>query len=332
MPTPDTVGVAEGSSCPPPGCDYEAPCHQCINIFDRIWSITRPWGTLEGGALDPENTCDDWTYTLGPPSSGYSVVRCWESTNYDCPYESEGELQCTSMYELRNIQVIWRQYRVDGCAATEITIRYDVAKLCELIVILGPPYAIEPVTTYEHIFRRTHCNCEDVLGAVPFSETIVTNNASGVTVPDPCNAASATVELEQDTCLSCSCYDCNEGSGEFLLEIAGPGFTGTVTLTTQYLSTFLTNQCRFDLTGFDLGCDDLTDITVFVDCYECNVFKLRLVLSYDPPGGGLGGGSTIFWQGEIEYISCGEDGEFVGDAVGEPYCDLSGYTFSVSNL
>jgi len=325
MPTPDSVEQASGPSCPPAGCTLTAVCNACLKFFDRLFARRRWPTSTQAHPIVESGDCTLYTITF-EPHNGITAVPCWTSVNYDCPYETESVIQCQSLYTITNPKVIWEVDRSSGCAETTITIKYTVFQECNEIAILDPPYAVFAQTTYEHIFKKSHCDCSDVLGAVPFDSTVVTNNAAGVTLPDPCNAASATVELV-DTCPGCSCFECNDFDGEMLLSVSGPGFTGTITLTEQ--TTYLQDltSCQF-IGEFPVDCGQGINklyAIIRVLCYDCEYYDLVLYVSEFPfVDAGL-------LTGKIEKIACGESGTFTNSGLRD-FCDIDAYTFSVPAL
>lgn len=322
MPTPDSIEQASGPSCPPAGCTITAPCNACLKFFDRVFP--RKWIPPFGSSVTQSGDCEQYEI-LFQPFSGSPAEPCWTSTNYDCPYDSEAVSQCQSLYTIKDPQVKWVIDQSGECSKTIVTIKYTVVKECNAVAILEPPYAISPETTYEHVFEKTHCNCEDVLGEIPYASTTTTNNAAGITLPDPCNAEAATVELI-DYCPWCTCFECNDFSGEILLSVDGPGFTGTITLTnpTAYQSI---DSCVF-VGEFPVECEQGISklfAVVRVYCFDCELYQLELYVSPYPES------DPSLIRGTIDSIACGESGTFTNTG---PYdfCDVDEYTFSVPSL
>jgi hypothetical protein len=333
MPTPDSVDQADGVSCPPSECTISAPCNACLALFDHVFGFA-------GGSREPPiGDCDNYTIGFVPKISqggdaGVFLIPCWDSTNYNCPYDQNFTEQCGAEYYLDTPRVFWNVARVDGCAVTTITIKYTVVQQCDLVGIPPAPPTL-PATTYEHKYVRTHCDCDDVYGVVPFSETVSTNNSRGITVPDPCNGDSATVELlgEQD-CGVCPCFDC-EDVETIALEMSGSFFTGTVVL--SYSPNFQNVQDLCAYTGqFTVNCggpsDEVAVATIFMLCEPCEKYSLSLVVEVLTDNA-FENYRVLVWQGILYDIGCGEGGTFTGYKTGfKCSANLDGQTFSVSAL
>jgi hypothetical protein len=282
-------------------------------------------------------TCLNQTITFIPSVSqlsflggAFNPLPCWNSINYNCPYEESFVGQCQSEYYLNDFKVNWNVARVDGCAVTTISIIYTVIQQCDLVGIPPNPPA-NPATTYEHKFVRTHCNCSDIFGAVPFSETIATNNNRGITVPDPCNADSATVELLEQ-CGVCPCFDC-EDIETIAIEMSGNFFTGTIVVSFDGLLTAVWDICSYKGQA-TINCggpsDEVAIITVLVNCEPCEKYTLTLLVDVKSD---VLNTTVNVWQGTLKDIGCGEGGAFSGFKTGfKCSANLDGQTFSVSAL
>lgn len=332
MPTPDSVDQADGVSCPPSECTISAPCNACLLLFDHLFGFA-------GGSGDapPVGDCNNYTIEFVPNISAFAdagdyPIPCWNSTNYNCPYDQAWTEQCGAEYYIATPRIYWNVARVDGCAVTTITIKYTVVQQCDLVGI--PPFPPTlPATTYEHKYVRTHCNCSDVFGVVPFSETVSTNNSRGITVPDPCNGDSATVELVEQ-CGVCPCFDC-EDIETIALEMSGNFFTGTVVLTFNPNFQSTLDLCAYDA-AFTVNCGGTNDRIAYaaigIICEPCEKYSLILTIDVGTENANENYRSRV-WQGKLEDIGCGEGGTFTGIKVGY-LCsaNLDGQTFSVSAL
>lgn len=301
MPTPDDVSEANGPTCVASECTITAKCNACLDIFDNVFVINR--NTAEDYDIEITGDCNDRTIKFFPRFYGVAFgipIECWTYANYDCPYETPFSVfPCGAEYTIAEYQVIWNVKRVDGCAETTITIKYDVVEQCDSVAIPPNPPLL-PTTTYEHIFKRTHCDCDDVYGAVPFDSTVATNNARGITVPDVCNADSATIEITGE-CGICRCFDCGTGDIVITLE-SGTCVTGTVALSFDSRSE-LNRDCRYS-TSVPCPNADPYYIELFIECLPCEKYTLTLVISNVV----LGYGSQAVFK--LENISCGEGGTF----------------------
>lgn len=330
MPTPDSVDQADGVSCPPSECTISAPCNACLDVFDHVFRLNGPADTGYIG------NCQNFTTKFIPILTNRErnfLYPCWSSVDYSCPYDSDFIEQCGAEYVISEPQVFWNVTRVDGCAVTTVTIKYTVVQQCDLVGIPPAPPTL-PATTYEHKYVRTHCNCSDVLGVVPFSETVSTNNSRGITVSDPCNGDSATVELI-DQCGVCPCFDC-EDVETIALEMSGNFFTGTVVLSFDpNAQGLLLDVCSF-FAGFSANCygtgDRIAYARIFVLCEPCEKYSLYLTVDVGTSSAFEDYRSRV-WQGRLENIGCGEGGTFTGNKTGY-LCsaNLDGQTFSVSAL
>lgn len=327
MPTPDDVGTADGPTCPPAECSITAKCNACLDIFDTLFRISGGFQNV-GYGVETSGNCDSYTITITPYYQGslFSIADCWISTNYNCPYDSDFIEQCGSEYYLTDFKIIWNVARVDGCAVTTITIKYTVVEKCNsLAVPPNPP--TDPATTYEHVFQKTHCDCEDVIGSIPFDSTTATNNSRGITVPDVCNADSATVTLE-DNCGVCRCFDC--GDEDISIAIEASGFTGTVAFTFDGNSEGL-NACLYiaeivsDCWTYSLKAK------LFVTCEPCERYSLRLEITTIGTFLGL---EVPVYCGTLKDIACGEGGTFTSepDCSYQNICGFKNATVSLSSL
>ena len=331
MPTPDSVDQADGVSCPPSECTISAPCNACLALFDHMFS--RQAGVGVGNCNDYTITfVPNITQTIDPGDGPYVPLPCWNSINYNCPYDENFTEQCGAEYYIDRPFVQWNVTRTGGCAVTTISIIYTVVQQCDLVGIPPAPPTL-PATTYEHKYVRTHCNCSDVFGVVPFSETISTNNSRGITVPDPCNGDSATVEL-LEFCGVCPCFDC-EDIETIALEMSGSFFTGTVVLSYNPNFQGVLDICTY--TGqFTVNCggpsDEVAVATIFVTCEPCEKYSLSLLVEV-LTNNAFENYRVLVWQGILYDIGCGEGGTFSGEKTGfKCSANLDGQTFSVSAL
>jgi hypothetical protein len=337
MPTPDTVAQGDGPTCPPSGCTQSAICNACYVLFDYIFNVFWSGSTGSGN-------CQNYTLSFSTdrlaPGQGFSTPfyqPCWTAGNYDCPYDTfPTDVQCFGEYSVGRGEVIWNVSRVDGCAVTTITIKYNVRKECNNVLdpILGD---LTPETTYEHKFIKTHCDCSDVFGVIPFDSTTSTNNAAGITVPDVCNAEGAIVEITDD-CLQCPCYDCDNPT---LISVTGPSFNGTIAVGFNYVTGFGVDRCAFEGVLIPGDCPDVSiaGLRIFLDikCDPCEKYDLLLIAEiFDDATSEKPGLSTATF--EIKNIACGESGVFdlivPLDPANAPgtLCGLKDHVFSVSSL
>lgn len=301
MPTPDDVGTANGPNCPPAECDITAKCNSCLEMLDTIF-VPRQTSNEEYFIYE-YGECADFTVEFQPTyqsSAFIPGVNCWTVRNYACPYDNTIEFYpCESEYLLRYVKVFWNVKRVSGCAETTITIEYEVAERCDVLAIPPNP-PLEPATKYQHIFKKTHCECDDVYGTIPFDSTVSTNNAREITVPDVCNADSATVELIGD-CAVCRCFDC--GTGDILISIAS-GFCvlGTIAIAFQP-GVYYPKDCYY---ATQITCPDgqIFFIGIRIECEPCEKYTLRLAIQQDIAG--------YFYSANyiLENLGCGEGGTF----------------------
>jgi hypothetical protein len=322
MPQPDDVPTADGPTCAPQECNITAPCYTCLRWFDYNFSLQNFGGSTEGD-------CQDFTIRMVGPTLAqdelFESVNCWTPGSYNCPYDSPVLDFCGPKYAIFYPQVIWNVKREDGCAITTITLEYTVTELCNDLFVMGVGI-IAPQTKYQHRFIKTHCDCDEVLGAVPFDSTISENNERGITVPDVCNADSATLELIDD-CLTCSCFDCGD---EILLSVSGPVFNGTIVLEFQGSQTIGAVTCGFSgkITGTcpEVGESSMT-VSVTVECSKCNTFNLRLfaAITRQPIG-------EICEGYSLNHV-CGDSVTFtLENCSGTPFCGIESHEFSVSSL
>ena len=322
MPTPDDVSEANGPTCVASECTITAKCNACLDIFDNVFVINR--NTAEDYTIGISGNCDDRTITFYPRRYGVAFgipIECWTYANYDCPYETPFSVfPCGAEYTIAEYQVIWNVKRVDGCAETTITIKYDVVEQCDSVAIPPNPPLL-PTTTYEHIFKKTHCDCDDVYGAVPFDSTVATNNARGITVPDVCNADSATIEITGE-CGICRCFDC--GTEDILLSIdSGFCFIGTVALEFQQEGNLLRHCYYYN----EITCEGIPypfEFQIEIVCEPCEKYSLYLTVLN---GFQIGFLATY----ELLGIACGEGGTFTRK-FGYPDGYISNAVFSLSSL
>lgn len=312
--TPDDVDVVNEATViddPPsvteciildPMCPTSAPCLACYQLFDGSFPIFRT----------PVGDCNDFTvdFLLGAYSG---FLFCWFPSNYSCPYDTTypPDVLCVAS-ELR-IQDVTAQLQntFDGsCGVTTLTIEYTIYR-----VECGAPPSGNAETTYTHVFENEYCTCEERLNTFTHVSTSSVNNARGITLDDPCNLQLATIKLSTD-CYRCSCFECNDFDGTFLLSIAGPDFTGTIALD-------LSGACEAWGT-FTINCPTPRQlfIKLTIVCLPCESYDLILSI-YD----GLQDGEE-FATGTIRKYSCGDSTNFEMTYNPGP-CTLDDYTFSV---
>jgi len=316
MPTPDSVPEASGPSCPPADCDLDGLCNACKIFFDGIFYLTpvttrfyntsnasvgdicTPFGSVPyaNGSTDGNSSGSCDSATILYENTG-DVKRCWEVHNVACPecdtYSSY--LQCGAMYGIKDPSVKIEITYADGCSTTTVTIEYTVYQYCDEQIILPSTVAASPETTYTHVFQRTNqCDCVDVLGALTFVSTNSVNNERGISVPDVCNAASASVSLvDADSC-GCLCFDCFDFSKDINVSFTGADFTGTVVCSlteTRQLegdgNSYARSPCTYEGT-VTADCGRI-DARVIITCLPCEKYGLTVYLS--------SGGSTFMQNG-----------------------------------
>lgn len=316
--TPDDVdvvneGTLEGD--PPvvvdcvvldPDCPTSAPCVACYEIFDRFIPLAR----------QAVGDCDN--YTITKQIGGRSIIECWRPSNYFCPIDTDfpNDVFCleSELYienptlELTNV--------FDGvCGTTTLTIRYDIFR-----AECGTPTVLAR-TSYEHVFENEYCTCAEVFDNFVHVSTTATNNSRGITLDDPCNLQLATIKLT-DECNRCSCFECNDYDGTFLLSIAGPDFTGTITLD---LNAENLGACVAYGT-FEVNCPTPTTLYVAVSvvCDTCESYDLTIQILDGPVGIG-----TTLASGTLENYTCGGGGTFTMNSTPGSPCGINNYTFSV---
>jgi hypothetical protein len=211
-----------------------------------------------------------------------SAVPCWDTTNYDCPdCSDEVFIQCIGQYGVKDLLITLNIACEDGCCTVSVEIAYTVYQFCDNEIDLMTLEELAPETRYTHTFSGSgFCSCEEVAGAMlSFASTTSTNNGRGITVPDVCNAASATVSLTSDENCGCMCFDCLDFSNDINVALAGGEFTGTVVVEHQLqdIGGIQENEtCLF--TGSAIGATCGFTVEVEVKCLPCEKYDITVRL------------------------------------------------------
>lgn len=339
MPQPDLVGEATGPSCPPSDCDISARCWSCYLALDGIWkkaAATRYY--LDAcGQIDyqisniPLGNCN--TYSVGwgdlATSELETVLPCWNPANYNCPdCTDESYLQCISQYGVKGPVISFSITCEDGCCTAEIKISYWVHQYCDELVVLPEPTPISPATRYEHTFTSTNlCSCNEVAGAIfTFSSTTSENNSRGITVPDVCNAASASVSLVGNDHCGCVCFDCLDFSNDVNVSLTGGEFTGTVVASYEpYTAEPLEDRNVCTFRGIATGATCQFEVEVEITCLPCEKYDIVVRLRT-----GAGANECIATYSK-ESAECGNLSGFTFILeTGTCPCDLTDFTISLS--
>lgn len=336
MPTPDTVDNGNGPTCAPSDCTESALCYACYAIFDGIWKRATARRTyiqfcdevgsdLQGAT---SGTCTSGSTGYVPTDvpglfdcSLSNPIPCWGVKGLTCPDCTEPEdpfATCYAEYSVKCPQVNFTVECAEGCCTLTVTITYVVQKACDEDFINGLPE-----TTYTHTFERTNiCSCEDTLGALTFVSTTSENNARGITVPDVCNAASATLTAVGEENCGCICFDCFDFSNEINVSLAGTVFTGTAILTyVPFVADPIWDrgECRF--AGFITTEDCIIEVRVIITCLPCDKYDITVefrngggidecVVTYEKLGTDCSGLSGFTFVSETGTCACGDLTDF----------------------
>lgn len=292
MPEPDVIDEATGPSCPPSDCNIAAKCWTCYLLLDGIFkraAATRYYVDDCGGLSytfenAPVGDCDAFTLGWGDldTADDETPLACWNPANYDCPNcTDESYLQCISQYGVKGPYILLSIICEEGCCTAELTISYAVHQYCDELVVLPDPTAVSPATRYTHTFTASDlCSCEDLAGAIfAFSSTTSENNSRGITVPDVCNVASATISLVNDDNCGCVCFDCLDFSNDINVALVGGEFSGTVVATYEpYNAEPLEdrNVCTFRGIASGATCD--FNVEVEIECLPCEKYNITVRL------------------------------------------------------
>jgi hypothetical protein len=339
MPLPDLVDEATGPSCPPADCNISAQCWSCYLLLDGIFkkaSATRYYvddcGNLSYTSTNtPIGDCDSFSLGWGnlDTAANEEALACWNPANYTCPdCSTESFLQCGSQYGVAGPVLLLSIICEDGCCTLELTITYTVHQYCDELVVLPDPDPVSPRTTYTHTFSVSDiCSCEDLAGAVlTYSGTTSSNNGRGITVPDVCNVASATVSLVNDDNCGCICFDCLDFSNDINVALTGGEFTGTVVATYEPYSTGPLedrNTCTYrgGVTGATCG----FTVEVEIECLPCEKYNITVRLR---TGDGVDECIATY---ELLATDCATLSGFTFvSQTGTCPCDLDDFTISLS--
>jgi hypothetical protein len=340
MPLPNDVSQADGPSCPPSDCTITAKCWACYQIMDGIWRLgaaTRKYTDPCSSSLYQKDTtgglgdCDELTLIWGDPDAvgDETPIPCWETNNYDCPdCTSESFLQCGAQYGVKDLILTFEIACVDGCCTVSLEIAYTVFQYCDELVVLPDPDPVSPETRYTHTFSASDlCSCEEVAGAIlSFSSTSSTNNSRGVTVPDVCNAASATVSLTGNENCGCICFDCLDFSNDINVALSGGEFTGTVVATYEpYTADPREDRSTCLFTGGATGATCGFTVEVEIECAPCEKYNITVRLR---TGDGIDECIATY---EKLGVACGALSGFTFvSQTGTCPCDLDDFTISLS--
>lgn len=338
MPTPDDVDEATGPSCPPSDCNITAKCWTCYLLLDGIFKkqTSRRYYVDDCGGLSYEynnlddTSCDTLFMAWGDPDTAdnETPLACWNPANYDCPdCTDESYLQCISQYGIKGPWITLEINCSEGCCDAEIKISYSVHKYCDELVVIPDP-AVSPATRYTHTFNATNlCSCDEVKGAVfSFSGTTSQNNSRGITVPDVCNAASATVSLVDNDHCGCVCFDCLDFSNEINVALTGGEFTGTVVATYEpYDAEPLEDRNVCTFRGIANGDTCNFTVVVTITCLPCEKYDIVVQLR---TGDGI---DECIAEYRRESADCSTLTSIPFYSVtGDCPCDLTDFTVSLS--
>ena len=340
MPEPDDVSEANGPTCPPSGCDITAKCWVCYLLLDGIFkraASTRIY-TDECGNLINEITnigigdCDSYSLGWGDLDNidAATVLECWNPANYNCPQcETESFLQCISQYGVKAPFILLSIQCVDGCCTIEIEISYTVYQYCDNLITFPDLLEVAPETRYTHTFSATGvCSCEDLASApLTFASTASENNARGITVPDVCNVAGATVSLVPEDNCGCICFDCLDFSSDINVALTGGEFTGTVVVEYEpFDSEPLEDRNVCVYRGSATGATCQFEVELQIECIACEKYNITLRLKL----GNVGIDQCIATY-ELLATDCGTLSGFTFlSQTGTCACDLDDFTISLS--
>lgn len=288
MPAPSNVNALDGPGCLTPGidCPTSAPCNACYKwdqTFIYITPFNNPSGLTPGiywNLVSFDNSdCNNisWVYNY----SGGGNVACWDASNSLCPDEWPEFTYpeaCGSEYTIRmeiRVNSVW-----DGsCGYLSVKLVQVVTQLeCVYSSPLPPPIETE----YIYEFRRNWCSCLDLFGALSYIGVTVTPNERGITVPDPCNLASAVVTIPSGTPYDpegcgngCQCVDCPQDYNT--ATISGPIFNGTIILNESTGSgTFGLCNTWGTVSGICDGFFRELSVGFAWECLDCNYYRVTI--------------------------------------------------------
>lgn len=354
LPTPETTGL-DPLTIVPPGCDDEAPCWQCYEWFDRVFSF--PYFGGAGDVLPPigEGACNNYQFTWelsGPyqyiyPADGTIKIiyidPCWEANNYNCPYDNTlGFWDCpgsnvalSTRWTNRGgpAQLVLTGNEWDGsCGKITLTIRYAVT---EFVIGTTTPPITEPEGCEEpkwseflYTFELEYCTCEELFNAFTFVSVSVTDSCAG-SVADPCKMDEAVIRLkkrpeEKAFCNICNCMNCPDyRSDKISLTISGPVINGTFIIDGFRLPTGLAECFYIYRIPFE-GCPEIRDLQINLRCLPCDLFKAFLTIQFP----------YTYWSGATEPFNCGDSPVFTKQSFNPavPNCQIDNHTFTLSMI
>jgi hypothetical protein len=204
----------------------------------------------------------------------------------------------------------------DG-ACGNINIKLIITAILTECEFFFPPVPF-PQTTYTYEFERDWCDCEDLIGALSYVGVTSENNSRGITVPDPCNLASATItmtsSLDGECGTWCPCYECDEQDGTFTLNIAGGPFTGAVVLASSVSDPDTTTCQSYGEFPIDCGSGTVTArVYLLITCRLCEYYIATLTIEI-PGESVLVAESSVFACGDA--VSFTLPGSYAGCLVG----------------
>lgn len=294
-------------------CTDEAPCYACYFLFDRTFKLGSMQTFWPGEFGDCNNVGN--RYTQLSEDSVLTSLSCWNQTNYNCPYEPSDEPQfCGAglIIEDAVFESISTWNPDTNCGKISITITIKVfAPRC-----FESPIVPLRKATFVHLFELNYCTCEEMLSPIPFISTTSTNPDNLI---DPCKLDQATITLltteESASCAICDCFECTE-SNTVNIAIDGPGFTGTVPVSSSPAGGLCTGYGTFDV---ECNGTKKATITLTIGCYDCEVYRMNILVRI----------GEEYLTAYIERYTCGSDEEFGNKVVFGTECQLNDYTFSL---
>lgn len=339
MPEPDDVTQSDGPSCGPSDCEITAKCWACYLMLDGLFrraASTRVYLDDCGNhniQLANVSTGGCSSYSLGWGETDLDTAPaadCWNTANYICPdCGTESFLQCLSLYGVRGPLILLSVDCVDDCCTVEIEISYSVYQTCDLEITLPDFELLSPETRYTHLFRATNlCSCQDLeTASLSFISTSSENNGRGITVPDVCNVAGATVSLVNDDNCGCICFDCLDFSNDINVALSGGEFTGTVVVEYEPYNSEPRedrNTCVYRGTATGATCQ--FEVEIEIECLPCEKYHITARLKL----GNVGINQCIATY-ELLATDCATLSGFTFvSQVGTCACDLDDFTISLS--
>ena len=354
LPTPDTTGL-DPLVIPNPGCPDEAPCFTCYKWFDRLFNFFH----VGGDANDPPpgNVCNDWSYTWDINFLGTDIyytedgeikrIRiepCWNSSDYNCPYENNLDLfACDSSNVALSTPWVTKGAQANitlsgnewngTCGKLTVVVHYAAVEwqIGQSTIPIGDPEeCVDPKwTEFVHTFELDYCTCSDLFNAFTYVSTTTTDSCAGA-VDDPCNFAGATIALKQRPdrtayCNVCACLNCpGIRSDEIAVSISGPVINGTFILTGSLASDGYQFSCFYQYDQDIAACPEIRDLQVFITCLSCDLFTATLAISHVS--------NYVIWGGKADPFGCDDTPVFeqVNVNNGTPPCQLNDHTFQLS--